>query len=264
MCISIWIFDDHEEYALLLALNRDELHSRPTTAAHFWQESPKLLAGRDEEKDGTWLGVTRGGRVAWLTNFRELDADPRAPTRGELTTRFLQSTQSPMEYLNMLAQEQHVYNGYNLIVADLKAREMAYLTNRPKGHATQPQHVPRGLHGLSNALLDTPWPKVKKGKDILKQLLEEHAGAQVPEESMLQLLQDRSEANVTHLPATGVSPELEMKFSPIFVDCDMPQGRYGTRSSAVLAVSHSGQVSFVEKYLEGGVWKDLKIEFMLE
>lgn len=262
MCVSLWSFDDHPVYALVLASNRDELHARPTQAAHYWEDNPTILGGRDGEKGGTWLGITTSGRLAVLTNVRERETDPAAHSRGELTTDFLQGSDSPAQYLDRVAAEepQRRRNGFNLIVADLKAMAMGYYSNRSaEACARRPQRVAPGVHGLSNASVDTPWPKVEKGKRLLKSILERSGGGDdelLAADVLTGILQDRERAGDAELPQTGFDPILEREFSPIFVECGTPMGMYGTRSSTVVAVRRTGEVFFRERYLENSDWKD--------
>ncbi|KAJ8433560.1 hypothetical protein Cgig2_018113 [Carnegiea gigantea] len=180
MCIAAFAWQAHPLYPFLLLLNRDEYFNRQTllillsllliTISSFvwmarptkplgWWEGGEILGGRDEVGGGTWLACTRNGKVAFITNVLELHTLPEAKSRGELPVRFLKGTQSPTEFAEMLLEEAHEYNGFNLILADLSSRSMIYITNRPKGEGIRIQEVPPGLHVLSNAKLDSPWPK---------------------------------------------------------------------------------------------------------
>jgi hypothetical protein len=149
----------HRKYPLVVAANRDELLARPTQAAGFWQDAPQLLAGRDLSQGGTWLGITRDGRFAALTNFRDPPAKrPDRPSRGYLISAFLQGSDTPSAYVTGLAARAHEYNGFSLIVGH--GGEFYYYANRER----EPRALAPGLYGLSNHLLDTPWPKVVRGK----------------------------------------------------------------------------------------------------
>ncbi|CAN6181637.1 unnamed protein product [Urochloa humidicola] len=161
MCIAAWIWQAHPVHQLLLLLNRDEFHSRPTKAVGWWGEgSRKILGGRDVLGGGTWMGCTKDGRLAFLTNVLEPDAMPGARTRGDLPLRYLQSNKSPLEVATEVAEEADEYNGFNLILADLTTNIMVYVSNRPKGQPATIQLVSPGLHVLSNARLDSTWHKV--------------------------------------------------------------------------------------------------------
>ncbi|XP_024369270.1 uncharacterized protein [Physcomitrium patens] len=261
MCIAFWLLEAHAEYRLLLALNRDEYHSRPTLPAHRW--SDHIIGGRDGEAGGTWLAISESGRLAFVTNFREPGKDtPGAVSRGELPTLFLKSSKSPTAYLEEVAARADKYNGFNLIVADMNTKEMAYLSNRPRGEPVEVKQVSPGLHSLSNANLDTPWPKVLRGKEKIEVLLSQYPDQVIPENCLIdELLTDSTRAEISRLPKTGLSEAHEHAFSPIFVYWDNPP--YGTRSMTVIAVHKTGQTTFYEKYLEDGIWKDHKLSFSL-
>lgn len=266
MCIAAWIWQSHPAYQLLLFLNRDEFHDRPTEPVGWWGESnKKILGGRDEKGGGTWLGCTEEGRVAFITNFREPDSLSGAKTRGALPLRFLKSTKSPQECAEEIVEEADQYNGFNLILADLCSRTMIYISNRPKGQSLSVQTVSPGLHVLSNANLDTPWPKVQRLHDNLKELLEKHGNQEVIAEQVIgQLMGDKSKADRDNLPDTGLPSEWELKLSPIFVETDTEVGRYGTRSMAALSAKVNGEVIFYERYLENGMWNEHTMRYQIE
>lgn len=240
MCLILFAHGAHPDYPLVIAANRDEYYQRPTAKAGFWQDHPQVLAGRDLEGMGTWLGVTRAGRVAALTNFR----DPRerktdAPSRGQLVSGFLASERGPREYLEEMASLAPRYNGFNLLAGDIDG--MFYLSSR----TGSVQRVSPGIHGLSNHLLDTPWPKVARGKQRLQAAL-----AQQPStEALLDLLHDREAAAQAELPDTGIGAEMERVLSPALIVS--PQ--YGTRASTAVLFGRDGDVSFSERtILRGG------------
>ncbi|RWW88474.1 hypothetical protein BHE74_00002650 [Ensete ventricosum] len=197
MCIAAWLWQSHPVYPLLLLLNRDEFHDRyswisldgrPTKPVAWWGDGfQKILGGRDGLAGGTWLGCTRDGRLAFLTNVLEPDLLSSAKSRGELPLKFLQvlylydldeficsalfsfgigfsfqGRKSPVEFAEDLVKEANEYNGFNLILADTSSKLMVYVSNRPKGEPVSVQVVSPGLHVLSNAKLDSPWPKVSK------------------------------------------------------------------------------------------------------
>ncbi len=155
MCLILFAYKIHTEYPLVLAANRDEFFDRPTDPAGFWADAPKIFAGRDLRGGGTWLGVTTAGRVAAVTNFRDRsEFGPAMRSRGLLTREFLSGSQPVESYLQVLAGEGQRYRGFNLLVADQDG--LGYFSNRQG----QPRQLGPGLYGLSNHLLDTPWPKV--------------------------------------------------------------------------------------------------------
>lgn len=234
MCLILFGHRAHPAYRLVVAANRDEWFQRPTAAAAFWADAPHVLAGRDLEAQGTWLGVTRTGRFAALTNFR--DAESRRtdlPSRGALVRDFLTSDVGPEEYLRSLRDQAGRYNGFSLLVAD--TRSVRYFSNR-NGAARE---LPAGVYGLSNHLLDAPWPKVRTGKARLAAHLEGDVSA----ERLLEILDDTHEAPADALPRTGVSLEWERQLSPVRILA----GAYGTRSSTVVLISAEGEIDFLER-----------------
>ncbi|MBP9714538.1 MAG: NRDE family protein [Sterolibacterium sp.] len=267
MCLILLAWQAHPDYPLVIAANRDEFFSRPTEAAHFWPESPDLLAGRDLQAGGTWLGLTRTGRFAALTNYREValpDATPATPanpathealSRGQLVSDFLQGSLSAPDYLAQIATQAQKYRAFSLIcgrVMNVAQRKQANEPNEPdelwyasnRTAAGQPATnlcitpIAPGIHGLSNSLLDVAWPKVISGTATLA-----HALHALPDEARLfRLLHDHQLADDDQLPRTGVSLEWERQLSALFVQAP----HYGTRSSSVLVCQRSGDVRFDE------------------
>jgi uncharacterized protein with NRDE domain len=234
MCLILFAHGAHPEYPLVIAANRDEYYQRPTSAASFWKDHPQILAGRDLEGGGTWLGVTRQGRFAALTNFRgPAEHKPDAPTRGRLVSDFLLSRSAPREYLEQVRTKASRYNGFSLLLGDMHG--IFYYCSREA--ATQ--MVPAGIYGLSNHLLDTPWPKVEQGKTHLAHVLKNG----VTDDLLLQLLDDRSLAADAALPDTGVGLERERILSAALIVS--PQ--YGTRASTAVMFDRGGNVSFTER-----------------
>jgi uncharacterized protein with NRDE domain len=252
MCLILFAYEAHTKYRLVVAANRDEFYARPTARAQFWPNAPDVLAGRDLTHGGTWLGVTRGGRFAAVTNYREPRAAvPDAPSRGHLVGEFLNGTDSPGEYLARVAANASRFNGFNLLAGD--AASLYYYSNR----SGAPRRLAPGIYGLSNHLLDTPWPKVEAGKGALAALV---SGAAGPErEALFRLLSDRERAEDSRLPDTGVGVEMERTLSPLFI---RSQG-YGTRSSTVLLAGRDGRIEFVERSFDPGTerWIEAHYEF---
>ncbi|KAF8406713.1 hypothetical protein HHK36_008805 [Tetracentron sinense] len=166
MCIAVFVWLNHPLYPFLLLHNRDEYHNRPTKAISWWEDC-EILGGRDGLAGGTWLACTREGRLAFVTNVRELNPSPEAKSRGDLPVRFLESRKSPMEFAEEVEKEAHQYNGFNLILTDLCSKTMVYVCNRPKGEPISIQVVSPGIHVLSNAKLDSPWFKARKYSILL-------------------------------------------------------------------------------------------------
>ena len=255
MCLVTFAWAVRPGLPLVLAANRDEFFRRPTARAAFWTDAPGLLAGRDLEAGGTWLGVTRSGRVAFQTNHR----DPRAhregaPSRGALVAKFLNGEESPGDFLRRKEVEGRSYNGFHLVVGDL--RELWYFTNT----GGPPRRFLPGIHGLSNGPLEERWPKVTRSAGRLARLL---AVGRSPEPTaLLDLLADREPASDEELPSTGVPVEWERLLSASFVESET----YGTRSSTVLVVSEEDGVRFVERTFDNGrpAPPDVDLAFPLE
>lgn len=237
MCLILLAWRAHPEYRLVFAANRDEAYERPSAAAGFWNCESDVFGGRDLEKGGTWLGLTRGGRLAAVTNYR----DGRLPkaaapcSRGELTADFLRGADTPRSYLENIAPRGSNYGGYTLIVGD--SRHLHGFSNRDPAI----QELSAGVHGLSNHLLDIPWPKVSRGKERLSALLT--AGEPDLVDGLFRVLADRRVAPDAELPDSGVGLQRERELSPAFIAGE----RYGTRASTVLLVSSSDEVLFVER-----------------
>jgi uncharacterized protein with NRDE domain len=235
MCLIAFAWRAHRDYRLVLAANRDEYFRRPAAPAAFWDDHHFVLAGRDLEAGGTWLGITLQGKFAAITNYRN-PADRRsdAPTRGRLVSDYLAGAQAPRQYVEAVAPKASQYNGFSMLAGDLDA--MWFLSNRG-GAAGE---VKPGVHALSNHLLDTPWPKVEKGKSLLAAALARPFEA----EALLAAFDDTRTAAGAALPETGVGPELEERLSAVRI---APHGGYGTRCSTVLAVGEDGRVELCER-----------------
>jgi uncharacterized protein with NRDE domain len=236
MCLILLAWHAHPEYPLVFAGNRDEAYSRPSAAAGFWADDPAIFGGRDLEMGGTWLGLTRTGRFAAVTNYRNGPAAGAAPrSRGELTAGFLRGTEEPRAYPEKVATRAAEYGGFTLIVGDLD--HLFWISNRGSGIG----EIAPGVHGLSNHLLDTPWPKVRRGKQQVATLLKSEESQLVT--GLFATLADRTVAPDSELPDTGVGLQRERELSPPFIAGE----RYGTRASTVLLVSRAGKVSCVER-----------------
>jgi uncharacterized protein with NRDE domain len=235
MCLILLSYQSHSEYPLVLAANRDEFYDRPAAPAEFWKENPDILAGRDIQAGGTWLGVSRKGRIAMITNYREVSRfDPKAPTRGKLVSDFLIGNVPASDYLEDLRPNASAYNGFNLILRDKTG--LYYFSNRTEGIVK----LTPGKYGLSNHLLDTPWPKVSKSKARFGQLLGQ---PKIQEDELFEVLTDTMSANDDQLPDTGVGVELERMLSPVFIK----NPKYGTRCSTLIYVSKNALLTFVER-----------------
>jgi len=232
MCLILFAYRTHPAYRLVVAANRDEFYGRPTSAASVWPDRPSILAGRDLARGGTWMGVSTDGKFAALTNYR----DPKESTdgkrsRGELVANYLDGDATPEAYVRRAAREAASYPGYNLLVGD--RHELYFYSNVER----VPKRLPPGVYGVSNHLLDTPWPKVEKGKAGLAALLAEGESLEPSSvtERLFALLADAEPAPDALLPNTGVSREWERKLSSMFIRS--VDDAYGTRCSTVLLMT---------------------------
>ncbi len=248
MCLIAVAHRAHPDRPLVVAANRDEAYARPTLQAHFWDEHPQVLAGRDLEAGGTWLGIDRGGRFAAITNFREVVAQRKdAPSRGHLVSDFLCRDLPAEDYLQQVVPRAQRYNGFNLLLLDDTG--LYYFSNRGEPSDPAPRCLAPGVYGLSNHLLDTPWPKVVLAKQGFARAID----AGEPLATMMELLRDTEPAPEHTLPSTGIGEARERLLSPIFIAAES----YGTRSSTLLEISAMGRVQFVERcFGPGGVGGD--------
>lgn len=253
MCLINFSIQSHQHYKLIITANRDEMYERPTAPAQFWNDYPQLLAGRDLQQMGTWLGITKQGRFAALTNFRDPKYMNRnALSRGNLVKDYLVSQIKPEVYLQKVMKNKRNYNGFNLVVGDVD--HLYYFGSE------QDEIIPleKGTHSLSNHLLNTPWPKVEKSKDMLHHYVSKQENPDL--HAMFKMLTDRTIAQDEHLPDTGVGLELERQLSPIFIQ--MPN--YGTRSSSIILVSKQNEVTFIERtYNQGKHVNENKFNFTI-
>lgn len=235
MCLIFFSVHEHPRYKFILAGNRDEFHHRPTAPAQYWPDVPHVLAGRDLEAKGTWLGVSRKGHISLLTNFRDpANINPAAPSRGHLVSDYLARGIDGKEYLTEVKQRGQQYNGFNLLVGT--PDQLWYYSNYDEAI----QSVGQGLHGLSNHLLNTPWPKVERGKQLLGPILQRET---IQPEALLEVLYDERQAPDDSLPNTGVGIDRERVLSSMFIKSP----NYGSRCSTVILVDHQNKVHFVER-----------------
>ena len=234
MCVAVIAKGMSDRYPLIVVSNRDEFRGRAASRAHFWTDDSNVLAGRDLEKGGTWLGVTRTGRVALVTNYREPNPFVGPKSRGDLVSDFLRGTDPAADYLDMIEPDGDAYSGYNLIVFD--GTDIGYASNRGGSN----QILGDGSFGLSNHLLDTPWPKVSRSK---KGVVDQINESDLPLESLIGTMRDPSRAEDADLPSTGVPLDLERRLSSIFIE----GGEYGTRCTSIVAIRDDGKLLFAEQ-----------------
>lgn len=235
MCLIVFAWREHPRYELILAANRDEFHHRPASAARFWPEAPQLLAGRDQTQGGAWCGVTRDGRLAAVTNYRDPSmAEAGKRSRGHLVRDYLLDSAGAKAAAEQVETHKGEYSEFNLLLGD--AQGLWYVGSRNSG----PQRLDAGVQGLSNGLLDTAWPKVTHAKAGLTALLSKDA---VTPDALLEILGSRRIAPDAELPDTGIGLQMERFLSAPFIVSET----YGTRASTVLLITREGTIRFVER-----------------
>lgn len=255
MCLIVFSYKQHPTYDLIFAANRDEFYERPTRAARFWEEHPYILAGKDLEAGGTWMGITKGGAFSALTNYRDISiTKDNPPSRGHLVLDYLIENGDPESYLQKVDKEADLYNGFNLLAGT--ADKLMYYSN-------QEQNIRRlspGLYGLSNHLLNTPWHKVEQAKKDMQRIISQ---PEMTEKELFEVLRNDVRAPDEALPSTGLSLELERAVSSVFIKTD----NYGTRGSTVLLIDKEGQATFTERLYgpeaRGGIETN-RFEFKIE
>ncbi|WP_374618478.1 NRDE family protein [Pandoraea sp.] len=249
MCLIVFSWQPDAATPLVLLANRDEFFERPAEPLHWWRDRPDVLAGRDLRGGGTWMGVNRAGRFAALTNYRDGRAPmaPKdAPSRGLLVSAMLDAT-SLDDDLIRVERHAHEYAGFNLLAGDLPAGKLFWLGNRAHhvGGTTltasaQPvaHDIAPGIHGLSNAVLDTPWPKLLSRRNAFASALLEAAD----DARLLRIMRDATEAPDHDLPETGVSRGWERSLSAAFI----ASPAYGTRCTTLLRYHRDGRFDVTE------------------
>ena len=225
MCLILFALNEHPKYRLILAANRDEFFNRPTDFADFWQENNQILGGRDKNSRGTWLGLNTNGRFCAITNYRDPKIYQKAEkSRGILSKKFLNSLGNTQSFIEEVSPEKEHYSGFNLLLSDNGFGKLFHYSNITDDTTT----IREGIHGLSNHLLDTTWPKVEVGLEKLSSVMSSNS---IDEQDLIRLLLDDQTAPDGLLPDTGISYDLEKKLSPVFISMK----EYGTRSSTAYA-----------------------------
>ncbi|MBL0713302.1 MAG: NRDE family protein [Desulfosarcina sp.] len=239
MCLLILAYKCREDYPLIIAANRDEFYERPTLPLDYWPERKNILAGRDLRGRGTWMGLGGNGRLAAITNFRDPSRhQPDAPSRGNLVSDYIGGHTAADGYLERLSRDGRRYNGFNLVVGRIEA--LYYYGN----HGPQPREIKPGIHGLSNHLLNTPWPKVERARNAMAEIVRQ---THRPDpEALMALLQDRHMPPDENLPDTGIDLDWERLLATAFIQSPT----YGTRASSVLRVAADGSTLFLERTFE--------------
>jgi uncharacterized protein with NRDE domain len=237
MCLIAFSYKTHPIYKLILIANRDEFYSRPTRKAQFWTDEgePNIVAGKDLKANGTWMGIHRFGRWGALTNYRDLNnIKENAPSRGSLVLDYLKQEEQPLKHLNELKHDANQYNGFNLLIGN-KDKLLHYSNESDVITEIEP-----GIHGVSNALLNTSWPKLDKAKIKLERVISQE---DIDKEELFEILKNSEKAPDHKLPSTGMSKELEKAVSSIFIRTE----NYGTLCSSILLVDYEGNADFTER-----------------
>jgi len=254
MCLIFLSLNNHPKYKLVIAANRDEFYTRKTAPAHFWNDHPEIIGGRDLEASGTWMAMNKNGRIAMVTNYRDpANINPNAPSRGKLVSDFLLSDLSGPDYLLDVSHHGKKYNGFNLIVGT--PDELYYYSNYKEGV----EKVGSGIHGLSNHLLDTTWPKVVRGKSIFDKQIQTK---EIIPNRLFEFLYDQEQAPVDQLPNTGIGLEREKALSSMFIKTK----GYGSRCSTVVLIDKENRVSYSERVydVETFEYKTQTFEFSVD
>lgn len=249
MCTIVIGFQQHPEYPLIVAANRDEFYDRPTEKASFWKEHPQLLAGRDLQSGGTWLGVNKSGRFSALTNYRNMQSiRQNAPSRGHLVlSTLLQPNQDQStNNLKEIASKAFNYNGFNLVTGTI--HQLHYYSNIEN----QIRLLKPGIYVLSNELLNSPWPKAERARQRFTELITQN---QIDDPSLFSMMADKETFPLEKLPKTGLSEEMEVRLSSTFIHSD----GYGTRNTTILKTSQSGQIHFAEQLYTDGAAREMNI-----
>jgi uncharacterized protein with NRDE domain len=253
MCLLAFNWNNHPEYKLILVANRDEFFERPSAPLQQWESG--IYAGKDLRAGGTWLGLHPQGRFAAITNFRDLKNQERfSKSRGDLVKNFLEGEMDSKSYLEEIEKEKMEYEGFNLLVADQEG--LYYLSNKLEGV----RQLSPGLYGLSNAVLETPWPKLIKAKENLSQHISDSSFEPV---SLMKGQQSKKTDPQEILPDTGATPEQEKLLSAQFINVG---NYYGTVNSTVLLWKHNGEVEMMERKFDqvAGTSRDTVVKFKVE
>lgn len=250
MCLIVFAYNSHPKYKFILAANRDEFYKRPTAVAEWWDDHTGILGGRDLLAKGTWMALHRNGRFAAVTNYRDLsNIRSDAKSRGDLPVDFLIGDKSTSTYTANVLKEGDLYNGFNLLTMD---EEIGHVSN----YGDAVSILPHGIYGLSNALLDTPWPKVTKAKSELQSLIENSFDLA----DLIDIMQDEKTAKDDQLPDTGLDYLREKALSAMCIRTP----DYGTCCSTAITIDYEGQVKFMERSYPVGDRVDGVVDFSFQ
>ena len=248
MCLIVFAYKVHPDYKFILTANRDEFYERPTSAANWWEDQSDILGGRDLKAGGTWMAVNKNGRFAALTNYRDIqNIRNDARSRGDLPTDFLARHMSAKGYAKTVVETGAEYNGFNLLVMDHNA--LCHVSN----YENKVNELEPGIYGLSNALLDTPWPKVQKAKADFEDLIKGDFGP----DDLLQVMTDEATAPDSDLPQTGLPLEMEKALSAMCIRTH----NYGTCCTTAMTMGYDGKVAYQEKSYPVGNRHDEVVRF---
>lgn len=280
MCLVLFALNRHPHFPLVLIANRDEFYDRPTTPMHWWEKSSGIIAGRDERSGGTWFGATSNGRFSAITNYRDpLTVKSDAPSRGGLVSGWLRSSENASEYFTRISADGASYNGFNLLFGRIGGNgqvELHWYSNRfvtPGSNSVSRATgvgrtsilpvigpVSTGLHGLSNAFLDTPWPKVTQGVEKFGKVLDRYAGSALNREELFAILLQKFPFPDSSLPSTGIELSLERALSPAFIRTE----KYGTRASYIFTISAENDFFLEELTWPGGKKREFGFRVRVE
>ena len=254
MCLAVIARHAHPRFSLIIVANRDEYHERPTEPAQIWSGHPQILAGRDLRAGGTWLGVSATGKIGLLTNYREPGyQNLSAPTRGALVSQYLQDSTSASQYAQTVDAKGQQFNGFNLLLAD--SNSVHYVSNRGQRKESL---VEDGVHGLSNATLDIAWPKVRRTKTAVSELLSKGNALEI--DGLFEIFRDAHPAHPNEIPQTGLTPERELLLSSPFI----LDNTYGTRCSTVILVDVANQIYFEERSFDCNGQITHRVQYQLD
>lgn len=261
MCLITFQIGKHPTYKFVLAANRDEQYQRPTRTAGFWSEFPFLLAGKDLLADGTWLGITKKGKIAAITNCHDLENATSSQfytgsvdklSRGKIVTDYLTSDSEPIVYLEKLFQQKNSYQPFNLLCGTVD--HLYHFNSREQTYTS----LQEGIYGLSNASLDTPWPKVVHAKKQLDEILQQ---PHFDKSELFRMMMDQTPAPDEQLPSSPIPLELKRKTSANYIATES----FGTRSTTLLLVDHNDVITFIERsYSPDQQYTDLEYQFQIE
>jgi len=235
MCLLVFSLRSHKKYPLILAGNRDEFYKRPTRPAQFWKSKPNLLAGKDIKAGGTWMGVTKSGKLGALTNYRDLtNIKDDAPTRGSIVTDYLSGSKPAPVFLETLDEDAENFNGFNVLAGTPDS--FFHYSNETRSIT----EIESGIHGISNAVLNTPWPKVEKAKEDLRNAI---SNDHIDTEELFTLLKSKKTYPLEMLPETGLPDKKEKEVSAAYIKTE----DYGTRCSTIILMDQNGEVTFMER-----------------